>query len=231
TGLTRIPEAMKIADFLSKGKNDYSGAITIYENILKRSNDSTLLANTYINIAIAHFNNKSYLKCRKILESIKDDYHGYYMSTPISQHYYALSFEKLNEWNRAEDEYQWLITNFPNTELAFNSYLTIAGHYNNINNSQLTDLWYSKAIEFYNKMKNENKGTPIEASAISYLAEVARRRANWVDAAKYLEELFQRFPDKEVGFRALENAIEIYRSRLNNPSKADSLQLFINTGT
>ncbi len=231
TGQTRMPEAMRIADFLSRGKNNHKEAITMYEGLLERADDSALLANIYIKIAIANFNKESYSECRETLKFVKDNYFAYYKSTPLPQQYLALSLEKQNEWNRAEDEYQWLITNFPNTEMAFEAYLTIAGHYENLKNSQLTDLWYSKANEFYKKMQTEQRGTSIEASAISYQAEVARRRGEWENAAKLLEELFRRFPDQEVGIRALKSAIDIYRGKLNNPAKADSLQSLARTGT
>lgn len=231
TGLTGIPEVMKIADFLSYGKKNYSAAIATYEDLLERADDSVLLANIFIKIAIAHFNNEAYLECHEKLKYIKDNYYGFYMSDPIPQQYFALSFEKQNEWNRAEDEYQWLITNFPGTENAFEAYLTIAEHYNNMNNIRLTDVWYDKADAFYSKMQIERSGTFIEASAISYRAEVARRRGDWENAANRLEELFRNFPDKEVGIRGLNNAIDIYRERLDNPAKADSLQSLIRPGT
>lgn len=231
TGLAHVPDAMRIAEFLSAGKKNHSAAIAIYEDLLQRVEDSAGVASIYVKIATTHFANESYSDCRETLKFVKNNYYPYYMSNPLPQQYYALSFEKQNEWNRAEDEYQWLITNFTGTESAFEAFLTIAEHYNNLNNVRLTDSWYDKADKFYIKMQAERRGTFIEASAISYRAEVARRRGNWDNAAKRLEELFRRFPDKEVGFRGLNNAIDIYRDKLNNPAKADSLELIFQSGT
>ncbi len=231
TGLTGIPEAMKIAEFLSRGKNDHLAAIEIYKDLLERVDDSTLLTNIYTRIAITHFDNKSYSDCRETVKYIRDKLYGYYMTDPLPQKYLALSFEKQNEWNRAEDEYQWLITNFPDTESAFETYLTIAEHYDKLKNTRMTEIWYDKADEFYLKMQSERKGTFIEASAISYRAEVARKRGDWENAAKRLEELFRRFPDKDVGLRGLNNAIDVYREKLNNSAKADSLQSIIRPET
>lgn len=231
TGLTGIPETMKTAEFTSNGKKEYSTAIVIYEGLLERVNDSALLASIYTNIAIARFNNKSHPECRETLKFLKNNFYKHYMSSPIPQQYLALSFENQNEWNRAEDEYQWLITNFSGTELAFEAFLTIAEHYNNLNNVRLTGLWYEKADEFYQKMQIEHKGTFIEASAISYRAEVARRDGEWANAAKRMEELFYRFSDKDVGLKGLNSAIDIYRNKLNNPAKADSLQSLVRPGT
>ncbi|RKX19922.1 MAG: hypothetical protein DRP51_06590 [Candidatus Zixiibacteriota bacterium] len=231
TGLIEIPESIRIAEYLSRGKNDHSAAIEIYEGLLERVDDSTMMANLYLRIAAAHFENKSYSSCRETINYIKDRFYGFYMSDPAPQRYLALSFERQNEWNRAENEYQWLITNFPGTEAAFETYLTIAEHYDNLNNDRMADLWYDKADKFYLKMQAERKGSFIEASAISYRAEVARRRGDWENAAKRLEELFHRFPDKEVGLKSLNNAIDIYRNRLSNPAKADSLQSIFRSGT
>ena len=165
------------------------------------------------------------------MEKIKDNYYSYYMSDPIPQKYLALSYDRQGNWDRAEDEYQWLITNFTNTEEAFEAYLTIADHYNQVGNADLKNTWYRKADDFYAKMQRENAGTPLEASAISYRAEVARRLEQWETAAKRLEELYRRFPNEESGQRGLANAIVLYRDKLNNKAKADSLKLLMKAGT
>ncbi len=231
SGLTDIPESMRIAEILSNGKNDESAAIVIYKELLDRVDDSALMADILIKIATAQYNNKAFTDCLETLKSLKKDYLESYMSTPMPQLYLARSYEKLDKWERAENEYKWLITNFPNSEYAFETFLTISRHYENSKNARLADSWYDKADEFYFKLQSQQRGNAIEASAISYRAEVARRRGSWDSAALRLEELFRRFPNKDVGRRGLTNAIDIYRNRLNNPAKADSLQALAGSGT
>ena len=231
TGQTAIPESIRIADFLSEGKQNHSEAISVYQGLLDRTADLALKANIQIKIAITHYRNSAYSDCLETLKYVKNNFNTQYMSSALPQKYVALSYEKQNKWDRAEDEYKWLITNFPNTEMAFDAYLTIADHYENSKNNQMAKLWYDKADEFYSKMQAENQGSSIEASAISYRAEVARRLENWENAAERLEELFNRFPNMEIGVKALRNAINIYRNRLNNSAKADSLQSLFGFGT
>jgi len=231
TGQIDIMESIKIGEIYNQGKKDHNTAISIYRALLDRVDDTTTLAAIYTKIGIAQFDNKSYLECRETLEGIKDKYRAVFMSDPTPQKYIALSYEKQGNWERAENEYQWLITNFANTEDAFEAYLTIAEHYAGANNKRLSDTWYQKADEFYLEKQSEFTGSALEASAISYRAEVARRQGNWPEAAKRLEELYFRFPDKDAGVRGLRNAIEIYRAKLNNQARADSLQALIRLGT
>ena len=231
TGQVGVPETMKIGELYTTGKKDYTAAIGIYNQLLNRVDDSTLLATIYTRIGIAYFDNKSYSECRATMETIKENFYSLYMSDPIPQKYIAMSYEKQGDWDRAESEYQWLITNFPDTEAAFNAFLVVADHYASLKNERLADAWYQKADEFYTRMQFKHAGTYIEASAISYRAEVARRQKKWEVAARRLEELFSRFPDKEIGYKGLINAIAIYRDKLNNKAKADSLQALIKPGT
>jgi len=80
-------------------------------------------------------------------------------------------------------------------------------------------------------MQSQHSGTMVEASAISYNAEIARLEKDWSRAAQLMEELYRRFPDQDVGRRGLGSAVRLYRDSLNNPAKADSLEALINPGT
>ena len=232
TGQTGIPEMMKIAEIYSGGKKDYKSALEIYSNLIKRvPNDTAMLVTIYTDLAIASFNDGQYKKCRETMGFIKDNYYGYFMSNPVPQSFVARAFEKEDNWERAEEEYLWLISNFPESKEAFDTYLTIAGHYDKIGNEKLKENWYRRAEEFYDRMQSQHSGTMVEASAISYNAEIARLEKDWSRAAQLMEELYRRFPDQDVGRRGLGSAVRLYRDSLNNPAKADSLEALINPGT
>jgi tetratricopeptide (TPR) repeat protein len=231
TGQLGIPESMKIAEIYADGKNDYKAAIEIYKDLIKRVTDTTRLVTIYIRTGIAYYDDGQYAKCRETMDFIKKRYYGYFMSNPVPQDFMAKSFDREDNWERAEEEYFWLISNFPESREAFDAYLTIARHYDEIDNEQLSESWYRRAEEFYSRMQSQHAGTPVAASAISYKAEIARLQENWDRAAQLLEELYRRFPEQDVGRRGLVNAIHLYREKLDNPARADSLEALINPET
>jgi len=223
TGLVNVEAAMMTAGIYITGKKEYDRAVGIFDDLLGRVTDTTLIPVIMLRKGIAYFEKGDYQECRRIMSQINDKYESFYRSDPTPQRYVALSFDKMGDWHRAENEYKWLIDNYSVTEPAFDAYLTLAEHYKELNNNELAKSWYRRADEFYNTLATRYSGTVVEASAISYLAESARRRENWDQAAQYLEELFNRFPKSEHGRRALINAASIYREKYNNEARADSL--------
>ena len=223
TGQVDIEAAMMTAGIFINGKKQYDRAIGIFDDLLGRVTDTTLIPVIMLRKGIALFEKKNYQGCRQIMSDISDKYAYFYRQNPTPQKYVAMSFEKLGDWNRAENEYKWLMDNYSVTEPAFDAYLTVADHYKEVNNKELSESWYKRAEDFYSMMANRYSGSAVEASAISYLAELARKREKWDSAAKYLEELYNRYPSTDHGRRALINAASIYREKFNDEARADSL--------
>jgi len=223
TGEINIDAALMIAGITATGKNDYDAATKIYDELLSRVEDSTLLPVIMMRKGIVQYEKGDYDNCRTVMSRINDDHPVFYHNNPLPQKYTALCFEQLGDWSRAENEFRWLIDNYPTTEAAFDAHLNIADHYKNEKNDDLTQTWYQRAENFYGKMAKQYSGTSIEASSISYLAEISKRRGNWNKTAKYLESVFNSFPKSNIGQKSLANAATIYREKLNNSKKADSL--------
>nr|MBN2276865.1 tetratricopeptide repeat protein [candidate division Zixibacteria bacterium] len=223
TGQIDVEATMMIAEITYKGKKNYDEALKLYDQLSKRVQDTTILPMIMLRKGIALFDKKKYNDCREIMSKINDKYPGYFQNNSLPQKYIAMSFMKLGDWIRAENEYKWLIDNYSTSEAAFDAHLTIADHYQKANNKDLTRTWFRRAEEFYYAMARQYPGSAIEASAISYLAELARMQENWPQAAGYLEGLYNKFPTTDIGRKALVNAAAVYRDKLDNPAKADSL--------
>ncbi len=223
TGAINIEAALMIAGITATGKKDYKTAIGMYDELLGRLEDTTLYPIIMMRKGIIRYENKDYDECRRLMSQINDDYPVFYQNNPIPQKYSAQCFEKLGDWDRAENEFRWLIDNYSITEAAFDAYLNIADHYEKVNNEDFAQNWYRRAEDFYNRMAGRYSGTAVEASAISYLAEIAKRRQKWDKSAEFLESIYAKFPKSTIGQQSLINAAAIYRDKLDNPRKADSL--------
>ncbi len=223
TGQTDVNAAMIIADITASGKKQFDEAYRLYDDLLNQVKDTMLLPIIYARKGLAYFQAKDYEKCRATMKIIKDRFPRYFNGNPLPENYLALSLAESGQWNIAENEFRWLIDNFPATEQAFNAYLIIADHYSKDGNQNMANSWYSKAEQFYEQMSRQYVGTEVEASALFYKAEVSRRKENWPKTIEYLLDIYQKFPDSDMGRQALVNASEVYRMKLNNPTMADSL--------
>jgi tetratricopeptide (TPR) repeat protein len=195
----------------------------MYDNLMSLIKDSSLLPSIYVRKGIAYFSNKDYENCLATMRLIKDKFSQHFQSNPAPENYIALALAQQGKWQLAENELQWLIDNYSTSEEAFNGYLVISDHYMQTGDTARGNGWFRRGEDFYNRMIRQYSGSAIEASAISYKAEIARRQGKWDLAAKYLEEIFEKFPQSDIGRQGLLNAATVYREQLNNPVKADSL--------
>lgn len=215
--------AVRMAEVQTEGKKQPGHAVAIYDDLIARETDSTKLAGLYTRLGKTYFTMNRFAECRETMTHIKNNFKQYYMQDPAPQKYIAMSLEREGNWDRAENEFLWLITNFSQTEEAFTAYLDIVEHFEKEGNNRMKETWLNRAEEFYNEMASRNAGTSIEASALSFKAEVAKRRGDWKKAAELLEVLYRKFPSTDVGRRALSRAAAVYREKLDNIPRADSL--------
>ncbi len=223
TGQVDFQAAMMIASINLEKKNEYRKALEQFDGLLARTDDTNIVPAIMMRKGQTYYEMGQYSKTREIMTSVADMYPSFYARNPLPQKYIAMSYEKMGRWVEAENEYQWLIDNYSTSEAAFDAHITIAEHYEDAGNSQLASLWFEKAENFYSRMAKRHTGTSVEASALSYLAEISRRNENWDKAAKYLEELFVKFSGTDIGKRSAITAAAVYRDKLNRPGRADSL--------
>ena len=222
-GHTKPEVKLKIAEILLEGKKKPDEAIRILDELLLEVNDTILVPTAMMYKGMAYFAKKNYQLCRESMSQIDERFSYFFASNPMPQKYIALSFKNLGDWRRAENEFQWLIDNYPTSEAAFDAYLEIFDHYLESRDVQLANNWKLKAEGFYSQMAERFKNTNIEASAYSYMAELSRRQNNWETAVRFLMAIYERFPSTEIGRNSLLKASTVYRDKLDNPAKADSL--------
>ncbi len=215
----------RTADVLGGRLKKYDTAIALYDNILNRLDplDTVMAPEIKFKIALAWLDQKKYDQARQIILDIKKDYPRFYGTTPIPQYTVARSLELQGNWPRAEQEYNLLIEKYRGSDEAMMAHLNAIDYLKNHNRRAEADLWYEKAEKYFNELILREMGTPREARALFYKADLRRRNDEFNGAAEILVSLFQKFPESEPGRRAMIGAASLYRDKLNNPQKADSL--------
>jgi len=223
TGGIDAEARLLIANLTAGGLNDYSTAMIIYDELLAETTDTLVQSHILMQKAVALYDSKQYPECRAAINQIRDEHQSYFVRNSAPQKYLALAFEKEGDWERAETEYLRLIDQYSTSEDAFNAYLVIAEHHQQTGNDKLTELWYNRADEFYKRMAVTYAGTVVEPSAIAFTADIARRKGQWQKAADILVALYEKFPNSDIGRKAIINAAGVYTNKLNNKTRGDSL--------
>ena len=225
SGVVATPAQLRIASLLAGKLERPDLAIEEYDRILTRLKGRDTLQRPLVlyNKALVHMHRKEYDQARETMVRVKRDYPAFYNQTPAVQYAIALTFELQNNRDRAETEYKYLISGFPASEEGLSTYLYLIEQYAREGRKSDVERYEKRAEEQYNEIIATRPATRAAAAAMSYKAELYRRRQDWNRATEILTEVFDKYPTSEIGFRAAVVAVLIYRDELRNVSAADSL--------
>ncbi|MEA3297460.1 MAG: tetratricopeptide repeat protein [candidate division Zixibacteria bacterium] len=216
---------IRIADVYATRLRKSARAQSMYEEILNEigSSDTLLRPQVLFKLSIVMLDQKKYTEARGILVDIKRNYPGYYSITPLTQLNMARTFELSGNWSRAETEYEFLIEKYRGSDEAMSTFLYLADHLEEQGREDESDKWRRDAEHYYDRVAVKGTGTMMEARALVYKAELFYRKADWETSAAILIELFEKFPDSNQGQEAALRAAAMYRNKLNDPDRADTL--------
>ncbi len=223
---TMAPSARMRVASLHAGQLDRPDlAIEQYDHILANLAGRDTLQRPLIlyNKGLVHLHQGEYSLARQTLVDVKRRYERFFGATPVVQFAIARSFEFQENWDRAETEYKFLINNFPTSEQSLSTYLFLVDKYREQERVIEAERMEQRAETQYRELASTVPGTRAEAAALSFLAELARRRSDWPLAVDLLEEVFEKFPTNEFGFRAAVTAAVIYRDNLDDSTAADAI--------
>ncbi len=185
--------------------------------------DTVFVPLLFFKRAEAYLELKSYDSARSAIYKIKNDFPEYFARNAVAQNLIAKSFAEEGKWERAENEYRWMIETFPRAKVSFRAYIEILQHYRKSGDNRRYDEWQKRALDFYGLTARRGSGGPMEATAYSYMAEVYRLEENWSEAAKNLERIARKFPSAEIGRRSALRGALLYRDKLADTAAANEL--------
>lgn len=219
-------EAMlRIADLYSGPLNRFDSAQAIYTRLLDITSpvDSVNRPLILFKLSQLDLELKNYANVRRRLLTIEKNFPLFYENTPAAQLTKAISFEMENNWTRAEAEYRLLIEKFRSSDEALACFLYLGNKFDDAGRPAEAKRWYEAGEEHYQNLAQRRSGTIDEARALGYMATLLQQRKQYAEAANTLTQIYTGFPDTQPGHKALLTAARLYRDRLNEPAKADSL--------
>lgn len=231
TGNIGLDAQVRIADIYAGELAKYDTALNMYTGITSRliGRDTALKPILLFKRSLVYMEMKRYDEARRLLSELDRNYNNYYAASPGAQQVKARSFELEGNWGRAETEYRFLIENYAGTEEAMQAYLYLGEQFAKQGRTTEGERWMQKADAYYQQAADRSAGTTVEARALSYKAEMLRRRGDWFGAANALTSIFAKFPDTQIGQNAAMIAVGLYREKLGNPTTADSLVTAVRT--
>lgn len=225
TGHQDVRIRLKIADVYAMGLGRYDQALQLYEEILSDlSGPDTIFRPTVMyEMALVKMEKKEYAAARATLNDLKDEYPGFFASSPTAQLAVARSFELEGNWNRAATEYSYLIEHYRGSEEAMATYLHLASEFARQGRHQEADRWYRNAEQYYDDIIDRESNSLLQARALLHKADMFQRQEHWQASTEMLLELFSKFPKTRPGRMALLKAAAIFSKKLNQATVADSL--------
>lgn len=233
TGATAAAPRLRVADLYVERLNRPDDAIAIYRDLdrLLVGRDTIARPGLLEKEVLAYMAKKDYAQARQVLTDISNRWPTFFANSSAAQFTKAKCFELEGNWSRAETEYRYLIDHFPTSEEGLSTYLYLAQKAADDGRSLEADQWYERAEKAYSSLAAKNPGTAQEAVALYFKADMHRQRKDWPAAAEALVSVFSRFPQTEPGQRAAAMAADVYRDKLNDNRKADSLIIALQEAT
>ena len=220
TGKTYGTAQLLIADIYISNLGDTAEARRRYEMIVDSEADTVLHPKAYMQLAKLQFMEDNFIECRKYISIIKTKFERYPLLLSQSQQLFARTFEMEGDFNRAFSEYKWLLTNFPESKEAIETYRHLPGYLKQNEQYELAEKWYQKAADFLSETRDGQKGTILGLTAQSNLINVLVDIEQWDKAVSELQRLQSDYPRSIGGFQSYLKAGNICRDMLKDTTRA-----------
>ncbi len=133
------------------------------------------------------------------------------------------SYEKEGVWEQALIEYRKLIEDFPNSNLALQMPIYIAGYYEKQREEAAREKAFRDAVQYYQRIASENPKTELGYSAENLIVFSYLKLGDWEKAVEALETLVIDYPKSRAVAQNLKLASDICIKKLDSPEKTVSI--------
>jgi TolA-binding protein len=218
---TDPPDALFLmATLCSERLGDLQRAMDIYEDMLQRYPDSKKLSRTYLAMGQLFFQKGDLSEARQAFGRVIEDYPDDPVAGAAAQYALALSYEFEGDWDKALNEFRWVLDNYPGSREAFAVPNHILEHYRQYEEKELALTAYRQALRTYGDIVAKHPGSPQALQGQWHIAQAHILMQSWEEAAAALEQLVQDYPQSQQLLPALMSLGEIYELHLRKIDRA-----------
>ncbi len=219
-GNIRQPAVIMIGDTYFQDIGNAEKAIEYYNRALDYPQDSSFTPMTLMKLGEAYLLEKQFEEARETLRMLIEKHEYAWRSHPQAYRLIAISYEDEKDYQRALDNYTAIVEKYPETPLAFETYVYLPKFFEKQDKKQLRDQWYNKAEEFFKNMRETYKKDDLGAAAQEYLARLYLSVEDWNAAIREITKLAEDFSGYRVASDAYLRIGAIYENELNMPDSA-----------
>ena len=228
TGQTPGSVLLQIGNIYFDYLKDEKNSLLTFSRVINSSPDSSSKAEAQMKIGMIYLQKKDYPRAKQELSRVQKLYPeaGRFIAT--SQYLIAQIYENTGEWERALNEYNWLMVNYPLTAEGLESPLKVAAYYLK-ENKALAKESFEKGIEHYDQLLNKYKDKPFAILVESQKAKLYTLQKEWDKAVSILLKMADKNPGTEAGLNSLLNLLRIYQQELKDERKYKEILARIET--
>lgn len=216
------PQAMMaMGDLYLDVKGDFPLARKAFNRFLELYPNHPLVPFARYGIGRTFFEEKQYQKALEVFNQVKALYALDPRAVPATQFQIGLSYHRMNNWERAKSELDWLVLNYPDSPEGMKAAYLIADYYRQQKNPDQAKAYFDKAIQQYKDIIAKNPNTPPAYSAAQLLTEVYLTNQRWAEAAGQLEDYLKAIPEGSHKADIYLMLGELYETKLQDKEKAN----------
>lgn len=199
-------------------KNEKS-ALSTFRRVIDSSPDSSSQAEAQMKIGMIYLQKEDYPQAKSELAKVNRFYPRAISFVATSQYLIAQIYEKEGEWERALNEYNWLMVNNPLSPEGLDSPLRIVSYYQR-ENPALVKESVEKALSHYNELLAQYEDKSFANRIETSKARLYILQKDWDKTVTSLEKIAEKYPGTEAGLNALLNLWKLYKQELKDETKS-----------
>jgi tetratricopeptide (TPR) repeat protein len=197
TGAIMPPYWIDIGEITADRLGDTARALEIYGRVAQTFSESPYRVDADLKRAQIYMRRGQYAEARDLLATLKDKFEDRPAVILAAQLLFASAVEAEGNWERAKNEYLFLITTYPQSLEAVQAAMAIAHHFVQSGETARVDEWYNRADELAKDLARPDKYPPaVAGKAMDYRVSVAAEQKHWDDVAARLGDIVNTFSDR-----------------------------------
>ena len=216
-----LPQAqVEIGDLFYEGLKMPDSALAEFMSLVSHRPDAPAATIAQTKIAAIYIDQKKYPQAREILRPLKETFEKKGQMVAGILLLLGRSYEEEGAWDRALNEYSWLVENFPTLKQSMDVYLHVIERMAAQNNLTVARRWQERARDQYGKLITENPHTELASAAQTYLARSYLLVQDWESAAREYQTLLDTYPPALARPQPYLELSSLYANKLGNAGRA-----------
>jgi len=212
-----LPQAqVEIGDIFVEQLHQPDSAESVFKDLVAQQPDSPAATIAQTKIAAILIEKGKCQEARELLRPLKQAYEKKGQTVAGIQLLMGRTYEKEGAWDRALNEYSWLVENFPDLEQSLDVYIHVIARMVEMGNTSVAEQWQRQAVRHYDRVIAANPKTELAALAQKNLARSWVLLSRWDQAAESYQTLLDTYPPTADRLQIYIELSAVYSERLGD---------------